>query len=232
MSKAAAASAMPPAPGRRALRRQQTIDEILDIAEELVAANGANGLSLSEVARRLGVQPPSLYKYFPSLLAIYDALFRRGQEEHLAVMASAMAAAEPGLEALTVGLEASGRWLLAHPATAQLLFWRPVPSFQPSPGAMAPSVAMVELQRKALADAVAAGQIGAPPATDDPVYVVSTLITGVLSQAMANEPELPWGAGRFTPQFRRLMGLLPTLYPPPVAPTDRRERTGGVRPAG
>jgi AcrR family transcriptional regulator len=220
MTEAATAPAVPPAPGRRAIRRQQTIDEILDIAEELVAANGANGLSLSEVARRLGVQPPSIYKYFPSLLAIYDALFRRGQEEHLAVMASAMGAAEPGLEALTVGLEASGRWLLAHPGTAQLLFWRPVPSFQPSPEAMAPSAAMVELQRQALADAVAAGQIGAPTATDDPVFLVSTLIVGVVSQAMANEPELPWGAGRFTPNFRRLMGLLPTLYPP-AAPRSR-----------
>ena len=220
MTEAATAPPVPPAPRRRAIRRQQTIDEILDIAEELVAAKGANGLSLSEVARRLGVQPPSLYKYFPSLLAIYDALFRRGQEEHLAVMASAMAAAEPGLEALTVGLEASGRWLLAHPGTAQLLFWRPVPSFQPSPEAMAPSAAMVELQRRALADAVTAGQIGAPTATDDPVFLVSTLIVGVVSQAMANEPELPWGAGRFTPQFRRLMDLLPTLYPP-TAPRSR-----------
>src|SRR5438874_214262 len=33
---------------------------------------GVNGLSLAEVARRLGVQPPSLYKYFPSLMADSD----------------------------------------------------------------------------------------------------------------------------------------------------------------
>ena len=39
---------------------------------------GVNGLSLAEVARRLGVQPPSLYKYFPSLMAVYDALFDPG----------------------------------------------------------------------------------------------------------------------------------------------------------
>ena len=40
---------------------------------------GVNGLSLAEVARRLGVQPPSLYKYFPSLMAVYNELFLRGQ---------------------------------------------------------------------------------------------------------------------------------------------------------
>jgi hypothetical protein len=52
--------------GRRAARRSQTIDEILSIAVELMGEYGVAGLSLSEVARRLGIQPPSLYKYFPS----------------------------------------------------------------------------------------------------------------------------------------------------------------------
>ena len=66
-------------PDRRARRRQETIEEILDIATEVMTEEGVNGLSLAEVARRLGVQPPSLYKYFPSLMAVYDALFRRGQ---------------------------------------------------------------------------------------------------------------------------------------------------------
>ncbi|HEY6429119.1 MAG TPA: helix-turn-helix domain-containing protein, partial [Acidimicrobiales bacterium] len=62
-------------PDRRARRRQETIEEILAIARDVMAEEGVNGLSLAEVARRLGVQPPSLYKYFPSLMAIYDALF-------------------------------------------------------------------------------------------------------------------------------------------------------------
>ena len=78
---------------RRARRRQETIAEILDIATDVMTEEGVNGLSLAEIARRLGVQPPSLYKYFPSLMAIYDELFRRGQVEHLAVMREAMAAA-------------------------------------------------------------------------------------------------------------------------------------------
>src|SRR5436190_9983221 len=104
---------------------------------------GVNGLSLSEVARRLGVKPPSIYKYFDSLMSIYDALFERGQRDNLDAMRAAMQDAEPGLDALVAGLEASCRWCLGHPATAQLLFWRPVPSFQPTAEAMAPSVEMV-----------------------------------------------------------------------------------------
>src|SRR5260221_7014959 len=91
---------------RRARRRQETIEEILTIADDVMTEEGVNGLSLSEVARRLGVKPPSIYKYFDSLRAIYDALFERGQRTHLAVMRTAMARAEPGLDALVAGLEA------------------------------------------------------------------------------------------------------------------------------
>jgi len=178
-----------PEPGdRRARRRQETIEEILDIAEAQMDEEGVGGLSLSEVARRLGVKPPSIYKYFDSLRAIYDALFERGQRTHLEVVRTAMARGESGLDALAAGLDASGRWLLAHPATGQLLFWRPVPSFQPTPEAMAPSVEMVRLQRQALAEAVAAGQLGAGADSDEALYVTSVFISGIIGQAMANEP--------------------------------------------
>jgi AcrR family transcriptional regulator len=204
-----------PAADRRARRRQETIDEILDIAVAIMSEEGVNGLSLSEVARRLGVQPPSIYKYFPSLMAIYDELFLRGQSVHLDVMRSAMATADPGLDALIAGLEASGRWLLANRAVAELLFWRPVPKFEPSPGALAISQEMVDIQRAALADAVSAGQLGPGADSEEAVFLVSTLIIGVLSQAFANEPDLQWGTGRFTPLFPKLMRLLVAAYPPP-----------------
>jgi AcrR family transcriptional regulator len=204
---------MAPRPDRRARRRQETICEILDIARAIMTEEGVNGLSLAEVARRLGVQPPSLYKYFPSLLAIYDALFLEGQRENLRVMRSGMEGAESGLDALIAGLEASGRWALANRAVAELLFWRPVPSFHPSPEAFAVSLEMVELQRAALADAVAKGELGPAANEEGAIYLVSTLIVGVLSQAIANEPGLPWGEGRFTPMFPVLMRLLPTAFP-------------------
>jgi AcrR family transcriptional regulator len=201
-------------PDRRARRRQETIREILDIARDVMTEEGVNGLSLAEVARRLGVQPPSLYRYFPSLKAIYDALFLEGQHENLEVMRGGMRRAEPGLSALIAGLEASGRWALANRAVAELLFWRPVPSFHPSPEAFAVSMEMVELQRRALAEAVTKGELG-PGANDEgAIYLVSTIIVGVLSQAFANEPDLPWGEGRFTPTFATLMRLLPAAFPP------------------
>jgi len=207
----------PAPPDRRARRRQETIEEILAIAAQVMTEEGVNGLSLSEVARRLGVKPPSIYKYFDSIMAIYDALFERGQLANLEVMRTAMAHAEPGLDALAAGLEASGRWALSHPATAQLLFWRPVPSFEPTPEAMAPSFEMVRLQRQALADAVVAKQLGPGADSDEALYLTSVFVSGVLGQAMANEPGVPWGEGRFSPLLPKLVGLLAALYPPTSA---------------
>lgn len=204
---------MPDTPDRRTRRRQETIDEIVDIAVDVMAEEGANGLSLSEVARRLGVKPPSLYKYFDSLDDLLDEIFRRGQQEHLEVMRAAMTASRPGLNALRAGLEASGRWCLANRGVSQLLFWRPVPRFEPSLESFESSREMVELQRSALADAVAAGELGAGALTEEAVLLIGTFITGVLSQALANEPDLPWGEGRFTPLFPKLMDVLPVLYP-------------------
>jgi AcrR family transcriptional regulator len=209
---------------RRTRRRQETIREILDIARDVMTEEGVNGLSLAEVARRLGVQPPSLYKYFPSLMAVYDALFFEGQRDNLEAMRAAMRQAEPGLDSLVAGLEASGRWCLAHRAVAELLFWRPVPSFHPSPEAFAVSAEMVELQRAALADAVRRGQLGPGANEEGAIFLVSTLIVGVLSQAIANEPGLPWGEGRFTPLFATLMGLLPAAFPPRAQSSAPRVR--------
>ncbi len=207
---------------RRGRRRLETIEEILDLAEDVMAEEGVNGLTLSEVARRLGVKPPSIYKYFDSLMAIYDALFERGQRAHLEAMRTAMERAEPGLDALAAGLDAGGRWALLHSATAQLLFWRPVPSFEPMPDAMAPSIEMARIQRQALADAAALGQLGPGADSDEALFVVSVLLSGVLGQAMANEPGVAWGQGRFSPLLPKLLGTLAALYPPPP---DRPRRS-------
>src|SRR6476469_9107136 len=65
---------------RRQRRRQETIVEVLDIAAEIMAEQGVAGLSVGDVARRINIRPPSLYVYFPSKHALYDALFARGAQ--------------------------------------------------------------------------------------------------------------------------------------------------------
>ena len=170
-----------------------------------MAEEGVNGLALSEVARRLGVKPPSIYKYFDSLLDIYDALFERGQKLNLDVMHDAAEGVDPGLDTLVAMLEAHARWALANSALAQLMFWRPVPNFEPSARAMEPSFEMVRIQREALADAATSGQLGKGADSDEALYLVSIMMSGLIGQAMANDPGVPWGEGRFTPLFPKLL---------------------------
>jgi AcrR family transcriptional regulator len=198
---------------RRTRRHRETVEEILDLSVQVMTRDGVNGLALAEVARLLGVKPPSLYKYFPSLMAVYDALFLRGAVAHLEAMRSAMETGKPGLPALTAGLERTGRWCLANRALAELLFWRPVPSFEPSKEAFHPSIEMVELQRAALRTAADLGQLGPDARDPDAVFVVSVIIAGVLTQALANEPDVPWGEGRFSSQFPALMRMLTAAFP-------------------
>src|SRR5437763_10955550 len=73
---------------RRQRRRLETIEEVLDHAAEIMAEEGVAGLSLGEIARRMGIRTPSLYVYFPSKHALYDALFARGWRQLLAAMSA------------------------------------------------------------------------------------------------------------------------------------------------
>ena len=63
------------APSRaRARVRAELIQEILAAAHEELAAEGAPGLSLRAIARRLEMVPSALYRYFPSRDSLLTAL--------------------------------------------------------------------------------------------------------------------------------------------------------------
>jgi len=199
---------------RRARRRQETIEEILRLATDVMAEEGVGGLSLAAVARRLGVQPPALYKYFPSLTAIYDALFRRGQQEHLAAVTAAMDAAPPGMAAVRAGMDAAGRWAVDNKPIAQLLFWRPIAGFEPTPDAFAPSVEMVARFGAALQTAAELGEIGPAGAGEQGVRVIGVLLTGALSQQMSNAPDDPFEEGAFTTLLPHLVDMFVRAHSP------------------
>ena len=205
-----------PAPdNRRARRRAETIEEILSLALEIMGEVGAGAVTYAELARRLGVRPPSLYKYFDSVLSIYDELFRRGHLDHLAAVRAGMEAADTGVPAILAGLREGGVWTSHQPTLAQLLFWRPVPGFEPSPEAFAPSLTMVDLFRQALRDAAHSGQIEADLASEETLGLLSVIAAGVRSQYLANEPGTPMDQSRF-------LGLIPRAVASILTPADQR----------
>lgn len=218
----------PRPPDRRARRRQQTLDEILERALQIMAEDGVAALTVTRLAKAMAIQPPSLYKYFASALAVQDALFRRGQQENLEVLRTAMAAAEPGLARVGAGMQATGRWAVDHQVLAQLLFWRPVPGYTPSADAMAPTVEIVALLRGALGEAVARDEVGPDATSDEAMALLSSMHFGVISQHLANDADSDWDHGRFTSLHPRIVPLFVSAYPP--AGTSRRRR-GRATPA-
>ena len=201
-------------PDRRTRHREQTRSEILDHALQIMAEDGVAGLTMARLARAMDIRPPSLYKYYPSLLAVYDALFRRGQLANLEALRDGMRNAAPGLEAVARGMEATGRWAVANPVLAQLLFWRPVPGYQPSAEAFAPTGQIVDLLRSALADAAARGQVHPDAATDAGMELLSIMHFGVISQHLANDADRDWDHGRYTRRHRDILSLFIKAYPP------------------
>jgi AcrR family transcriptional regulator len=200
---------------RRTRRRQETIEEILEVAITLMETEGVAALSLSAVARRLGMQPPSLYQYFPSKMAIYDALFQRGAELVLAVQKDAVASASPDDDVLEVGTTAFLRWCLDHPVYSQLLFWRTIPGFEPSPQAFAPAQESIEHFRQHLKEAVDAGRLHPDAATEEAIALYTSLTGGLLSQQIANEPDASFAEGRYI----RLLPVVLEMFYQRYAPT-------------
>jgi hypothetical protein len=70
-----------------------------------------------------------------------------------------MVSPTPGRTAVTAGMKAAERWAVEHPVVAQLLFWRPVPGYEPSPKTFAPTLEIVAALRSAAAGASGAGEI-------------------------------------------------------------------------
>lgn len=211
-----AMSAEPVSPDRRQRRRQETIAEVLDIAAEIMAEQGVAGLSLGEVARRLGVRPPSLYVYFPSKHALYDALFARGSRmllDHLRAGAESVEVDGRSLdEVLLRAAEEFVGWSVAHPAYTQLLFWRPVPGFAPSAEAYAPAVEVVELTRGTFTTLQQRGLVD-PDADIDAVFRDWTvLLSGVISQQLSNAPQETFATGRFTAALPGLVAMFARHY--------------------
>ena len=202
------------APDRRARRHEETRAQILDLAVAIMTDDGVAGLSMASLARALSIQPPSLYKYFPSRMAVYDELFRQGQLANLEALRSGMRGAAPGMDAVAGGMEAAGRWAVSHPVLAQLLFWRPVPGFQPTADAFAPALEIIDQLRRALRDAAAAGQVHPDAASDQGMAVLSTLHFGMLSQHLANDIGSDWDHGRYTRLHHQLIAMFVSAYPP------------------
>jgi AcrR family transcriptional regulator len=169
--------------------------------------DGVGALSLSKVARHIGVKPPSLYQYFPSKNAVYDEIFRRGWHESTSYIAERVKNVESPIDRLRISLAAMLTWSVEHPVHAQLLHWRPVPGFVPSEASMAEAENALSHLRALVQAAVDAGQLRPRAAQESGIATLTVIGAGIISQQLSNEPDAPPGRGRFTKHADELMDV-------------------------
>jgi AcrR family transcriptional regulator len=212
---------------RRQRRRLETIEEIVDVAVEVMTEHGVGGLSLGEVARRMGMRTPSLYVYFDSKNAVYDAVFARGWRAIAEVMAPMYAgvAAAPDLPAyfLETG-QVFLRWFVEHPVHAELMSWRPVPGYEPSADAYEPAVALLAASRASFQELQDRGLFRAELDVEQVLATWTALMSGVMTQQLANAPGEPFDEGRFTSMLPDISAMFLAHYGNPSAPRVKRKR--------
>ena len=210
---------------RRHRRRQETIEQVLDVAVAVMREQGVAGLSLGEVARRMGIRPPSLYVYYESKNALYDGIFARGWRELIETMDPLYREVDEATDLpalLHRGADMFARWSIEHPAYSQLMFWRPVPNYEPSEGAYAPSVELWARSVAMFRTLQRRGLFGPDVDPEELLRVWTVLISGVISQQLANAPDQSMESGTFT-------SLLPELVDMFLARHARRTRINPTR---
>lgn len=179
-----ASAEAPPTTGStpRERRHVATRDEILAAAWELARRDGLLVVSLRALGERVGLKASSLYSYFGSKGALYDAMFAEGYRELLDVSAGwvgDVGDADPR-SAFVEGNRRFVRFCVDDPVRYQLLFQRTVPDWEPSPESYGLALAFLDRTRAALAT------IGI--VDERAVDMWTAIMTGLTSQQISNDP--------------------------------------------
>lgn len=196
-----------PTTDRRRERHEAKRSTIVEEAWKLARRDGLGAISLRDLAAQVDLRQPSLYAYFDSKLALYDAMFADGNRKLLAATAALPDRDDP-IEALIELVEALIRFSTEDPVRHQLLFHRPVPGFKPSAESYAIALEFYEL---------AGGRVVAAGASSpDDLDLFTAIVAGLSDQQVANDP----GGERWVRLSRRAMQMY-------LADLDRRQRSAG-----
>ncbi len=194
----------------RTRKREQTRAEIVDAAWDLARRDGVAALSLHELAANLGMRAPSLYHYFASKNALYDAMYAQGMQQFAERIQASRTSSDPR-RAFRNRARAFVDAAVADPARFELLFHRPIPGFVPSPEPV--QLGLTHLARtRELAEA--AGLRG-----DRAFDLFMATTRGLIAMQIANEP----GGDRWTRLIDDAVDLLIEHHRAGGRPGIRRE---------
>jgi len=164
---------------RNAERREATRAEIIEAAWDVAREHGLAQVTLREVARRVGMQAPSLYSHFASKHAIYDAMFAQAWGDYRRVVEEATPPEHPRA-AMRYFVRVWFDFTTADLARHQLMNQRTIPGFVPTPEAYSPAVEVLEGLRARLA------RFGVT--RDEDVDLCTAVFSGLADAQLANDP--------------------------------------------
>ncbi len=176
-------------------RRQAKIDALLAAAWKLAREHGIGGVSLHGLAREVGIRQPSLYEYFDSKHALFDAMFADGNRQLLERLDELKLPQDPRA-ALKRYLGAFMTFQQEDPARCELLFQRHLPGFTPSPE----SYALAEIAMARVVKVM--HEVGVTQQSD--IDCIIAMTAGLMEAQMSNEP----GGNRWSRHLNRLVDLL------------------------
>jgi AcrR family transcriptional regulator len=143
--------------------REEMTAEILAVAREHLAEEGAAALSLRSVARDLELAPSALYRYFDGRDALLSALIM-GAYESLA--AEAERAADRAPQAASTDADrwlevprAIRRWALERPHEWGLIFGTPVPGYEAPESTVEPYARVAAAMARPVVEAKSEGRL-------------------------------------------------------------------------
>jgi AcrR family transcriptional regulator len=187
-------SAADPRPGKVLQRRRAKIGAIIESAWKLARENGIAGVSLHALAREVGMRQPSLYAYFDSKMALYDAMFADGNRQLLQQLDRVRLPRDPRA-ALKRFLGEFVAFALQDPARCELLFQRHIPGFEPSRESFALAEEVLSRTYKLINEAGVTKQ--------GDIDCIVAIVAGLMEAQLSNDP----GGDRWIRHLNRLVDL-------------------------
>jgi AcrR family transcriptional regulator len=181
-------------PDKVAERRETKVAAIVDSAWILAREHGIAGVSLHALAREVGMRQPSLYAYFDSKLALYDAMFADGNRQLLQQLDQVKLPRDPRA-ALKRFLAGFVGFALEDPARYELLFERHVPGFVPSPASYVLAEEVLGRVSRLIN--------GAGVTEQGDIDCIVAIVAGLMEAQLSNDP----GGDRWIRHLNRLVDL-------------------------
>ena len=177
-----------------ALRREAKVASIVACAWKLAREHGIGGVSLHALAREVGMRQPSLYEYFDSKHALYDAMFADGNRQLIERLDALTLPRDPRA-ALKKFMRAFMSFAIEDAARCELLFQRHIPDFTPSPESYGLAQDVPGRAYKLMHEAGVTHQ--------GDIDCMVAMVAGLMDAQMSNDP----GGDRWTRHLNRLVDL-------------------------